>query len=60
MVDAGPDVDPSLVGAYAYLDAGANAGLGVCRGSVNNAGTAGANNCFKADGTTSAGSDDNL
>jgi hypothetical protein len=51
---------PSVVAANAYLDAGPKAGLGVCRGVVNNAGSASANKCFKADGTTSAASDDNM
>ncbi len=59
LVDGGPGVDPSVVGAYAYLDAGPDSGLGVCRGSVNNAGTAGVNKCFTSGGIA-AGSDDNL
>ena len=51
---------PSVVAANAYLDAGPKAGIGVCRGVVNNAGSASANKCFKADGTTAAAGDDNM
>jgi len=59
-VGAGPS--PEIERAYAYLDAGTNAGLGVCKGSVDNTaggGAASANKCFTAGGGY-AGSDDNM
>ena len=53
---------PSVVAANAYLDAGTKAGLGVCKGSVDNGaggGAPGANKCFTSGGGY-AGNDDNM
>ncbi|MDA8782712.1 VPLPA-CTERM sorting domain-containing protein [Porticoccaceae bacterium] len=62
LVDGGPGVRPSVIHAYAYLDAGTKSGLGVCREKVDNSaggGSPSANKCFTAGGGY-AGSDDNL
>lgn len=54
--------DPNVRSTYVYLDAGSTAGLGVCKGSIDNGaggGSPSANKCFTKEGDY-AGSDDNM